>query len=256
MYMKQSRLVRDKISKVIEKKGEAPITHVADNEEYWQKLCVRLEEEMGEFLATGSKEEIADILQVIDAICEYKEFSLQELQATKKEKLIEKGAFKKRVIFDEKIAGQQDKPIVYFAGAIRGDRIAATTMRKLIVSVQDFGARVLAEHVASTNPVDNLPAAAIERRDIAWLDQATHVIAEISGASTGTGREIEYARTKHKMGKPRAKILCLYQREREFYASPMIRGMTQDRYPNVEVRSYKNINEAQRLIRDFLRSSQ
>ena len=50
----------------------------------------------------------------------------------------------------------------------------------------------------------------MERQDIEWLDQATHVIAEISGVSTGTGREIEYARTKGVLGKTPAKILCLY----------------------------------------------
>jgi hypothetical protein len=98
----------------------------------------------------------------------------------------------------------------------------------------------------------NLLAEDVEQQDIAWLDQATHVIAEISGASTGTGREIEYARTKGGFGKVSAKVLCLYHTEREFFASPMVRGMTPDRYPNVAIRSYADVVEAKSLIKDFL----
>jgi len=49
-----------------------------------------------------------------------------------------------------------------------------------------------------------------------------------------------------------AKVLCLYHKDREFFASPMIRGMTPDRYPNVTVRSYADIAEAKSLIKKFL----
>ncbi len=159
---------------------------------------------------------------------------------------------------------QPIKPIVYFAGAIRGDRIAAQTMRSIVGWIQQQGLTVLTEHVVADDPIatfadkvskhkDDLSASDIETQDISWLDQATHVVAEISGASTGTGREIEYARTKHREGKVPAKVLCLYNVEREFYASPMVRGMTPDRYPNVKVASYKDVNEAKQIIGGFLK---
>ena len=87
---------------------------------------------------------------------------------------------------------------------------------------------------------------------IAWLDQATHLIAEISGASTGVGREIEYARTKSHFGKIPAKILCLYDIKREWYASPMVRGMDPDPYPNISVRSYTDVENAKEVVPEFI----
>jgi hypothetical protein len=107
--------------------------------------------------------------------------------------------------------GDKNKKIVYCAGAIRGDRVMAETIRDIISFIQSLGYVVLTEHVGTADPIqvfaekvgktkDTLTAEDIERQDIAWLDQATHVVAEISGASTGTGREIEYARTKGALG--------------------------------------------------------
>src|SRR3989344_6948194 len=101
-----------------------------------------------------------------------------------------------------------DKKQIYFAGAIRGDRVEAENIIALIRYIQELGHEVLTEHIAEKNISDaSMKAEDIEKRDILWLDSATHVIAEISGASTGTGREIEYARTKGQLGKTPAYIL-------------------------------------------------
>ncbi|MEK7583734.1 MAG: nucleoside 2-deoxyribosyltransferase [Patescibacteria group bacterium] len=144
-------------------------------------------------------------------------------------------------------------PIVYFAAPMRGDTAYKKTVQALVAYIQSIGYSVLTEHVAAEGTPDiNLTAEQIERKDIAWLDTATHVIAEISGASTGVGREIEYARMKGSFGKTPAQILCLYNADREFYASPMIRGMDPDRYPNLAVRPYASVNEAQKVIKKFL----
>lgn len=159
--------------------------------------------------------------------------------------------------------GNKNDKIVYFAGAIRGDRVVVEVIQKIVKYIKELGFLVLSEHVGTGDPIATLAkkigktkeilvAEDIERQDIMWLDQATHVIAEISGASTGTGREIEYARTKSKFGKVSAEILCLYQVERKFYASPMIRGMTNNHYPNVTIKSYKDIEELKIIIQEFL----
>lgn len=154
---------------------------------------------------------------------------------------------------------------VYFAAPIRGERILPKNIIELASYIQKLGHSILNDHVGQKDPIGYqakklgkpkgqvLPAE-IERYDIHLLDKATHFIAEISAGSTGTGREIEYARTKGSFGKIPAKVLCLYEKDREFFASPFVRGMTPDRYPNVAIKSYDDLEEAKLIIKEFLMS--
>lgn len=99
--MQHNKLVRDKIPKIIKAKGEKPIVHVAEEAEYWEKLKEKLLEEVNEFRENENKEEITDILEVVDAICEFKNYNKKELKLIKKKKKKEKGGFKKRIILEE-----------------------------------------------------------------------------------------------------------------------------------------------------------
>ena len=99
--MKYNKLVRDKIPEIIKNKGEIPITHIAGNEEYWQKLKEKLKEEVDEFLKDGNEEELADILEIIYAICDFKKIDKNELELLRKKKAEERGGFKYKIILDE-----------------------------------------------------------------------------------------------------------------------------------------------------------
>jgi predicted house-cleaning noncanonical NTP pyrophosphatase (MazG superfamily) len=99
--VKYNKLVRDKIPNYIREKGGVPISHIADNEEYWAKLKEKLLEEFEEFKKDESKEEFADLLEVIDAIADYKGFDKKEIEVVRKQKADERGAFKERIILDE-----------------------------------------------------------------------------------------------------------------------------------------------------------
>lgn len=99
--MKYNKLVRDKIFNIIKEKGNVPIIHVASKEEYWQKLKEKLKEEAEEFQKDSNEEELADILEVISAICEFKNISKNNLESLRKKKAEERGSFKERIILDE-----------------------------------------------------------------------------------------------------------------------------------------------------------
>jgi len=96
-----NKLIRDKIPEIIERAGDKPITHLAGDEEYWEKLKQKLQEEVDEFIKKSTPEELADILEVIEAIEEYKKFNRKEILKLKDKKAKQRGKFKKKIILDE-----------------------------------------------------------------------------------------------------------------------------------------------------------
>jgi predicted house-cleaning noncanonical NTP pyrophosphatase (MazG superfamily) len=98
--MRYNKLVRDKIPEIIKSKGEIPITHVASIEEYEQKLKAKLREEVDEFLGKSNEEELADILEVILALCDLYKIDKEKLESLRKEKAESRGGFKEKIILD------------------------------------------------------------------------------------------------------------------------------------------------------------
>ena len=98
--MNFNKLVRDKIPDIIEARGEKAITHIAEAKEYEDTLSAKLQEEAAEFLAKPSVEEAADVLEVIQTICDLKGVDLGNLEEVRKKKAEERGGFKQRIILD------------------------------------------------------------------------------------------------------------------------------------------------------------
>lgn len=94
---KVNKLVRDKIPQLIKSEGKVPIfCKLTDNENFYSELCKKLIEETLEFVESGELEELADIVEVVEAILSYKNITLSELMQIKEKKATANGKFKER----------------------------------------------------------------------------------------------------------------------------------------------------------------
>lgn len=100
-HMRYDKLVRDRIPDIIAGKGESCSFHVASDEEYRTKLYEKLVEETAEFVVDRNANEIADILEVLDAILALEGISEAEVEVVRREKHKERGGFSKRLILEE-----------------------------------------------------------------------------------------------------------------------------------------------------------
>ncbi|ABR56170.1 conserved hypothetical protein [Methanococcus aeolicus Nankai-3] len=98
-----NKLIRDKIPEIIKKSGHNPIIYTANDEEYIKRLYDKLIEEIEEFKENPSSEEMADILEVCDAIMSYFRMSSEEVIKVKNKKFKERGGFSKKLILKEVI---------------------------------------------------------------------------------------------------------------------------------------------------------
>ncbi len=89
------KLVRDRIPDIIRAAGKTPVVRtIADADEMKRRLIDKLAEEMQEYKESGSVEEIADIMEVLQALTEkvhgLKWEDVREIQGRKWE---ERGGF-------------------------------------------------------------------------------------------------------------------------------------------------------------------
>ena len=92
-----NKLVRDRIPDIIRADGRIPQCETLDTARYLDALEQKLLEEAAEYRQTPCMEEIADLMEVIEAICKARGFDPAALQAVKQEKAAKRGAFEKRI---------------------------------------------------------------------------------------------------------------------------------------------------------------
>ena len=97
-----AKLVRDRIPEIIkEKTGKEPKITIATDAEFSERLKEKLQEEVNEFLADENKDEIADILEVLDAWIEFKGINKNSILEVQERKRKERGGFSKRYIWEK-----------------------------------------------------------------------------------------------------------------------------------------------------------
>jgi predicted house-cleaning noncanonical NTP pyrophosphatase (MazG superfamily) len=94
------KLVRDKIPEIIEEDGKEPEIHIADDDEYTERLVEKLEEEVAEFLESREIEELADILEVIHTLRKDRGVPVEELQEKREQKAEQRGRFDEGVVLE------------------------------------------------------------------------------------------------------------------------------------------------------------
>ncbi len=96
------KLVRDRIPEIIKEAGKAPITRtVKDPAELKLRLIDKLAEETQEYRESGSIEEIADILEVLQALVEQVHgLSWEQVREIQGRKWEERGGFRDGIVLE------------------------------------------------------------------------------------------------------------------------------------------------------------
>jgi predicted house-cleaning noncanonical NTP pyrophosphatase (MazG superfamily) len=92
------KLVRDRIPEIIEAAGKTPITEVLSHDDYLVMLQEKLDEEVQEFHETQSIDELADLVEVIYAILDFRCVPHKEFEELRQLKQQRRGAFQKRLL--------------------------------------------------------------------------------------------------------------------------------------------------------------
>ena len=96
--MKQfNKLVRDKVPQIIEQSGGTPCIRILSDQEYFDALEAKLDEEMGEYHRDKTVEELADILEVVYALAATSGCSREQLEQVYFEKHRERGGFDRKI---------------------------------------------------------------------------------------------------------------------------------------------------------------
>lgn len=99
--MEFDKLVRDKVPHMIEGQEKVVTVERVSGENYFLKLKEKLQEEVAEFIEDGAVEELADIIEVIYAICAFKDINLEQLEQLRLIKVQNRGAFKQGLVLKE-----------------------------------------------------------------------------------------------------------------------------------------------------------
>ena len=98
-----NKLVRDRIPEIIETDGKTCITEILSDTQYLEMLDAKLNEELAEYQESKSLEELADLLEVMQAVIEARGWSWELLEQVQREKAARRGSFERKILLKEVI---------------------------------------------------------------------------------------------------------------------------------------------------------
>jgi 2'-deoxynucleoside 5'-phosphate N-hydrolase len=133
---------------------------------------------------------------------------------------------------------------IYFACSITGGRNLEPVFQAIVRALLEDGHDVPTAHLADSNVKayeTSIGPQEVYGRDTAWIRGCDVLVAEVSTPSHGVGYEVGYALG---LGKP---VLCVHRLG--LPVSKMLTGNPDDR---LQVRAYRDAEEAARVVRSFL----
>ena len=106
--MQSHKLVRDRIPEVIESDGKTCIWETLSDTEYLLLLEEKLNEELAEYQQSKSLEELADLLEVVQAVVKARGWTWEELEQVRAEKAAKRGGFEKKILLKEVMDSHAD----------------------------------------------------------------------------------------------------------------------------------------------------
>ena len=95
------KIVRDRIPEIISNSGKKPIFCSVSRDEAVEGLEEKLSEELEEYLAVHSLEEMADILEVMHGILSLKGIDWDTLEEVRQKKRAERGGFEGCILLED-----------------------------------------------------------------------------------------------------------------------------------------------------------
>lgn len=92
-----NKLVRDLVPDIIEREGNECRTRILSDDEYLKMLDAKLDEELLEYHQDQNIEELADLLELIQAAAIARGYTLEELETVRAEKAKKRGGFEKKI---------------------------------------------------------------------------------------------------------------------------------------------------------------
>ena len=95
------KLVRDCIPDIIEADGKTCVCETLSDEDYIALLDQKLNEELAEYQESKSLEELADLLEVMQAVAKARGWTWEELEKVRADKAAKRGGFEKKILLKE-----------------------------------------------------------------------------------------------------------------------------------------------------------